>query len=106
MVAARVMTTPGEGGRTDSVRYSAEHRVEAGSGVGGPRRGCWATPASRGFRSGSVPGFGVEPVDRLVEDERPGVAQEGGGDAQALAQCRGRTFRRAWSLPRPGRSSR
>src|SRR4051794_16307989 len=31
----------------------------------------------------------TEPVDRLVEDERPEAAQEGGGDAQALAHAEG-----------------
>src|SRR5450631_4951427 len=29
----------------------------------------------------------VESVDRLVEDERGGIAKEGGGDAQALAHA-------------------
>jgi len=33
--------------------------------------------------------LGVESVDRLVEDECPGVAQEGGGDAQPLAHAEG-----------------
>src|SRR3954447_5876462 len=70
MVAARVMTTPGEGGRTDLVRYSAEHRVEAGSGVGGPRRGCLATPVKQG-----VP-VGVSALVRSSASRRDG-RQEG-----------------------------
>jgi hypothetical protein len=31
--------------------------------------------------------LGVQAVDRLVEDDRGGVAEQGGGDAQALAQA-------------------
>jgi hypothetical protein len=31
--------------------------------------------------------LGVEAVERLVEDDRAGVAQQGGGDAEALAHA-------------------